>query len=127
MPGMTAQTWTSRSRVQAALDHREPDRVPYDLGGTILTGINQHAYRRLRKHLCLPEAEIEIEDPCQQLARVHEDVKECLGVDVYGVNPQGGRGGAAVRTEDGYHKLVDEWGIEWWMPIEGGFYFDMRR
>jgi len=48
---MANETWTSRSRVEAALNHREPDRVPYDLGGTVLTGINQHAYRRLRRFL----------------------------------------------------------------------------
>ena len=72
---MSSQSWTSRSRVEAALAHREPDRVPYDLGGTILTGIHQHAYRRLRKYLGLPEVSLEIEDPIQQLARVHDDLK----------------------------------------------------
>ena len=30
---------TSRERVMAALEHREPDRIPLDLGGTIMTGI----------------------------------------------------------------------------------------
>src|SRR5664280_2233007 len=68
---MTDQTWTSRRRVTAALNHQEPDRVPYDLGGTILTGIHEKAYRRLRQYLGLPEAKIEIEDPIQQLARVN--------------------------------------------------------
>jgi uroporphyrinogen decarboxylase len=125
---MTNETWTSRTRVQAALDHREPDRIPYDLGGTILTGINQHAYRRLRRHLGLPETTIEVEDICQQLGLVHEDVKERLKVDVYGLNPKGGRGTAQPpQVEGGYSKFTDEWGIEWWMPVEGGFYYDMRR
>ncbi len=124
---MTAQTWTSRSRVQAALDHTEPDRVPYDLGGTILTGINHHAYRRLRRHLGLAELPIQIEDRCQQLGKVHEDVKERLQVDVWGINPGGLPGAPEPQIEDGYSKFTDEWGIEWWMPVEGGFYYDMRR
>jgi uroporphyrinogen decarboxylase len=122
--------WTSRSRVEAALNHREPDRVPYDLGGTILTGIHQVAYRRLRAHLGLPEVAIDIEDPVQQLARVHDDVRAALGVDVQGVNPGAPRGPTLARAqwrEDGYDKLVDEWGIEWWKPVDGGYYFDMRR
>ena len=111
-----------------ALNHQEPDRVPYDLGGTILTGIHHRAYRRLRQHLGLPEVEVEIEDPIQQLARVHEDVKKKLQVDVWGVNPSKARGiGALPWSEDGYDKLVDEWGIEWWKPQDGGFYYDMRR
>jgi uroporphyrinogen decarboxylase len=125
---MTSPEWTSRRRVETALAHREPDRVPYDLGGTILTGINQHAYRRLRRQLGLPETEIQLEDMHQQLALVHEDVKERLRVDVWGINPGKVPGAAPPPwTEDGYHKIVDEWGIEWWMPVEGGFYYDMRR
>lgn len=125
---MNTKTWTSRSRVEAAINHREPDRVPFDLGGTILTGIHHHAYRRLRRYLGLPEVEIQIEDPVQQLAVVHEDVKRRFEVDVYGINPSKARGIAhPPRSEDGYDKFQDEWGIEWWKPQEGGFYFDMRR
>jgi uroporphyrinogen decarboxylase len=125
---MTEQRWTSRERVRASLNHQEPDRVPYDLGGTILTGIHEKAYRRLRPYLGLPEVKIEIEDPIQQLARVHEDVKERLKVDVWGVNPSKARGPSTPNwSENGYDKLIDEWGIEWWKPQDGGFYYDMRR
>jgi uroporphyrinogen decarboxylase len=129
MPTSPSTAWTSRRRVEAALNHREADRVPYDLGGTILTGIHHLAYRRLRRHLGLPEVEIEIEDPIQQLARVHADVKERFRVDVWGVNPGRRRLCAALPpwSEGGYDKLVDEWGIEWWKPQDGGFYYDMRR
>jgi len=125
---MSEPNWTSRQRVETTLNHREPDRVPYDLGGSILTGIHHQAYRRLRAHLGLPEAEIQIEDQHQQLARVHDDLKERLRVDVYGVNPGPARGFTRPHwTEEGYHKLRDEWGIEWWMPEDGGLYYDMRR
>ena len=125
---MDIQTWTRRRRVEYALAHKEPDRVPYDLGGTILTGIHEKAYRRLRQHLGLPDAPVTIEDPIQQLALVHEDVKARLQVDVYGLNPSKSRGSnTAPWCEEGYEKLQDEWGIEWWKPQENGFYFDMRR
>jgi uroporphyrinogen decarboxylase len=125
---MANETWTSRSRVEAALNHREADRVPYDLGGTILTGIHQHAYRRLRRFLGLPDGEIQIEDMHQQLAKVQEDVKARFKVDVWGINPGKVPGASPPPWTDGdYHKIIDEWGIEWWMPVEGGFYYDMRR
>jgi len=45
---------THRERVLAALKHREPDRVPVDLGGTGCTTITVKAYTRLRAHLGLP-------------------------------------------------------------------------
>jgi uroporphyrinogen decarboxylase len=119
---------TSLERVKAALEHREADRVPFDLGGSILTGIHQKAYRRLREYLGLPDREIVIEDRIQQLAKVDDDVKERLKVDVDGINP-GGR--ADRKPEEGekgdYLYFVDEWGIEWHMPKEGGWYYDMRR
>lgn len=127
-PSGGATPWTSRRRVQTALEHQEPDRVPYDLGATIVTGIHVTAYRRLRQHLQLPEVPLEIEDPIQQLARVHEDVKDRLAVDIYGINPIRQRAGSSRSwTEDGYDKLMDEWAVEWWKPREGGFYYDMRR
>ena len=34
----------SRERVLLALNHKEPDRAPYDLGGTVVTGIHHQAY-----------------------------------------------------------------------------------
>ena len=41
----------SRERVLKALAHREPDRVPIDLGGSLVTGINAAAYGRLKRTL----------------------------------------------------------------------------
>lgn len=44
------ETMTSRERVLTALDHRQPDRVPIDLGGN-QTGIHKDAYEALIEHL----------------------------------------------------------------------------
>lgn len=125
---MSSDAWTSRKRVETTLNHQEPDRVPYDLGGSILTGIHEKAYRRLRSYLGLPEVQVQIEDSHQGLAKVDEDVKRRLEVDVYGINPGGPHGWVPPEwTEGGYHKRQDEWGIEWWKPQDGGLYFDMRK
>ncbi len=40
---------TSRERLQAALNHTQPDRVPVDLGATFVTGIHVSALARLRR------------------------------------------------------------------------------
>ena len=73
------ESMSSRERMLTALDHREPDRVPIDLGGN-QTGIHRVAYEALIEHLGLRE-EIEIMDAVQQLARPSEAVLQRLRVD----------------------------------------------
>jgi uroporphyrinogen decarboxylase len=72
---------TSRERVLAALNHREPDRVPIDLSGHCSSGISALLYPKLRALLGLPPAPVRVYDPIQQLAVVHEEVLERFGVD----------------------------------------------
>ncbi len=121
---------TSYERVLTALRHKEPDRIPFDLGACVLTGMNVSAYRALRKFLGLPEAAIDIQDMTQQLARIDDDVVNLLKVDVRGVDPNP-IAVAPMRSEprlspDGkYTLMTDELGIGWRMPVDGGHYFDM--
>ena len=118
----------SRDRVRLALDHREPDRVPFDLGGTGLSTIHVTAYRNLRYHLGLLELEPEVAFLPEQLVRVDEDLAQRLEADIRPVLP----GTASsfeydFRDEGGYEAYTDEWGIGWRMPKEGGFYYDMYQ
>jgi len=71
----------SRERVLTALDHREPDRIPFDLGGTIVTAIHVGAHRALRPALGLPPREPQVIDPIQHPALVEDDLKTRLVVD----------------------------------------------
>ena len=122
--------WTSYERVKAALEHREPDRIPFDLGGSVLTGMNKVAYRNLREYLGLPQREIDIYDPMQQLARIDEDMIERLEVDVRCVDPDPPESSPLatdIVNEGDYYAFNDEWGITWKMPVDGGFYYDMRK
>lgn len=121
---------TSYERVLTALRHQEPDRVPFDLGGTVLTGINVHAYKALRQYLGLPEKPIDTIDMTQQLARVDDDVAALLKTDVRCVDPNpiavAPMRSAPRLTADGrYYEMTDELGIGWRMPVVGGHYFDM--
>src|SRR3989304_1716706 len=72
---------TPRERVAAALAHREPDRIPIDLGSTLCTSITTAAYLPLREHLGLPPAEIAIYEQTQQLPYLSEDILLRFGVD----------------------------------------------
>jgi len=70
-----------RERVLSALNHRETDRVPVDLGGHRSSGIAAIAYAKLRKHLGLPDKPIRVYDMVQQLAIVDEDVLDLFSID----------------------------------------------
>ena len=76
---------TSRERVLKALQHEEPDCVPFDLSSTPVTGIHQLAYRRLRQALGLPEREPQIWHMMQQLAWVDDDVCDAMETDITGL------------------------------------------
>lgn len=118
----------SRERVLAALDHTEPDRVPYDLGSTVVTGIHVAAYRRLRAHLGLPELDVQMCDVIQGLALVDDDLASLLGTDCRGAGPGSVPASEIETREEGaYLALTDGWGIGWRMPRDGGLYFDMHR
>jgi uroporphyrinogen decarboxylase len=119
---------TSRERLLTTINHREPDQVPFDLGATVVTGIQVGAYRRLRRHLGLPEKEIAIIDMAQQIVRVDEDVRDRLNVDAGGIQPGVGAGFELTpsASPDGRHLLYhDGFKIGWRMPVEGGMYYDM--
>ena len=121
---------TPRERVLAALDHREPDRVPIDLGGN-QTGIHKVAYRKLIEHLGLEE-EMVIMDLVQQLAKPSEAVLERLRVDTRYVAAGGAKSftGGVVRRERGgrtWHDFTDEFGVTWSMPDDHPYYFDISH
>jgi uroporphyrinogen decarboxylase len=47
--------YASFERARVALEHKEPDRLPFDLGGTLVSAVNVKTLRELRKHVRLPE------------------------------------------------------------------------
>ena len=121
---------TGFERVLTALRHEEPDRIPFDLGASILTGMNIHAYKALRRYLGLKQTETQVQDITQQLAVVEDDVIDLLDVDVRGVQPAP-IANAPLRTAQHldasgkYYERCDEHGVCWRMPKAGGHYFDM--
>ncbi|MDR1898740.1 MAG: hypothetical protein LBQ55_01870 [Treponema sp.] len=78
---------TSRERVNTALQHREGDRFPIDLGMHFSTGISVFAYFKLREYLNLPVDSIQLADTVQMLARVDEDILDLFHCDTVILNP----------------------------------------
>ena len=63
---------TSRKRVQLTLQHREPDRVPLDLGGSVVTGMHVDSVYKLRQALGLdpPGTPVKIVESFLQLGEI---------------------------------------------------------
>lgn len=80
----------SRERVEKALNHQQPDRVPVDFGSSAVTGISASAVHKLRVGLGLqrPGQRVKVIEPYQMLGEVEDDLAEALGVDCIGL---GGR------------------------------------
>ncbi|WP_227761912.1 uroporphyrinogen decarboxylase family protein [Zhaonella formicivorans] len=117
----------SRERALMALQHKEPDRIPFDLAGTVTTGIHHIAYKNLLNYLGISKEEVKVAEIHQQLAAVHEDVLQRLKVDfrpVFSKLPSGWY--PEFKEDDYYTHFIDQWGIGWRMPKDGGLYYDLE-
>lgn len=120
----------SHERLKTSLEHKEPDRVPFDFGSTKMTGITIGAYSRFLKYKGWEDLDPEpaIFDKIQQLAGPSENFLSKIKSDTRGIFPSPVTIPAADEGHsgnDGYMKIRDEWGIGWRMPEEGGLYYDL--
>jgi uroporphyrinogen decarboxylase len=114
---MNARSLTSRERVLRTLNHKEPDRVPFNLNLTV------DIYHGLRKHLKLPPEPDKVMDLGTAVS-ASLDLVEAMQVDFYYLKL-----GAPVNWKppirlDGV--IVDEWGVGYRKTLRpGGFYYEM--
>jgi uroporphyrinogen decarboxylase len=116
---------TPRERMKVALSHKEPDRVPIDLGASIVTSITKAAYVPLREHLGLPVEDVQIYDQVQQLPYLAEDLLDRFRVDTRMVQlPPTHVAGVEILDDGDYWAMIDRWGSRMHMPKAGGLYYD---
>lgn len=72
----------SREYVLQAINHKQPDKVPVDLGATPSSGISAIAYNNFTKHIGLKNSRTHIYDVVQELAQPEDEVIEILGIDI---------------------------------------------
>lgn len=75
----------SRQRVIDAINHKVPDKVPFDLGATFASGISIKTLYGLREALGLTHKIQKLFDPYQMLGEVELDIINKLHVDTMGV------------------------------------------
>lgn len=117
----------SLERVKMALDHKESDKIPFDIGGTLVSGININALIELKKYLGINTPSV-VKDTITQMAYTGDDMIDFLKIDVKNVSP---RVPDKSKLKDlghqtGSHIVEDEWGMQWRMP-PGGYYYDLHK
>ena len=105
---------SSKKRLQDALNHKQPDRVPMDFGGTLCSGMHVTCIAALRDYYGLEKRPVKIHEPFQMLGYIDEDLMQVIGGDVIGVNPRNTIFGfpnenwKEWRLENGLEVLVSE-------------------
>lgn len=80
---------TDKQRIQTTLNHKEPDIIPIDFGGTGQTGMHVSCIEQLRDYYGLEKRTVIVEEPYQMLGRIEEDLQEVIGIDTLPVNTGG--------------------------------------
>jgi len=88
----------ARERVLASLDHRQPDRIAFDLGGHGSTTLHVSCVQQLREHYRLPDEPVTTLSVAFMIAIIPDDLAERMGVDTAAAFPRGGAFG--IPRED---------------------------
>jgi hypothetical protein len=75
----------SKDRLKQALEHKNVDRIPLDLGGTAVSGIHIKIVEELRKHFGLPSKPVKLIEPYQMLGEVDAELLDAMNIDVVGL------------------------------------------
>jgi len=117
----------SRQRFIATLEHRSPDRVPYDLAGTHVTGIHQTAYRNLCHYLGFDDSPATFSDVIQQTVIPSDAMLQHLKVDTRGLFPLCSHNWHVKGVDKGaYLEHIDEWGFVQHFP-KGGYWWSLVK
>jgi uroporphyrinogen decarboxylase len=100
----------SRSRLLASINHKQPDKVPIDLGSSTVTGISAIAYNNLKAYLNI-SSPTRVFDVVQQLANVDMKIIDMFGVDALDINRVTTEAGEWYETElaDGSKAEYPDW------------------
>jgi hypothetical protein len=99
---------TSRDITLSAIGHKETGKIPFDMGGTGVTGIHVRAAENLRRYYGLDRHPVKVIEPYQMLGEVDEDLAAVAGVDVYGIVSRKNMFG--IRQDKGWKEFRTFWG-----------------
>ncbi|MHB8279098.1 MAG: uroporphyrinogen decarboxylase family protein [Candidatus Humimicrobiaceae bacterium] len=113
----------SRERVLKTINHKEPDRIPIDIGGSLATTIHRIIYDKLKREFGMKAGKEEILEFALQSVVLNDKVLKRLHGDVIGIYSKPPKSWKMkIDLED--NSYIDEWGIKY-RATKGGLYFDI--
>ena len=113
----------SRERVLKAINHKEADRVPIDVGGTLATSMHRIIYHKLKEKFNIRDDKEEILELALQSVVLDEKVLKKLHGDVVGLYSKPPKSWKMkINPED--NSYIDEWGIKY-RATRDNLYFDI--
>jgi uroporphyrinogen decarboxylase len=116
----------SSERLDTALNHNEPDRVPYDLAGTTVTGISKKAFVKAMEYRNMSTRYERKEiDPIQQIVTPASETLQLLNSDTRRIGARRIPDFEKIVTvTNGLWQLTDIWGCTWKMDETKDYYFN---
>jgi uroporphyrinogen decarboxylase len=116
----------SRERLNIALAHREPDRIPYDIAGTTVTGITRKAFVNAMNYRGFQAGyETCQADPIQQIVTPSEEMLCKLKCDIRRIGARRIPDYEDIVVRKGsILEVTDAWDCTWRMKEDKDFYFN---
>lgn len=120
----------SRERVLTALNHKEPDRIPLDLGAGCSCKFTKYFYVKLLDYFGIKDEEtLEMCHIPYQLVYASDKVLDLLGCDVRAARlkpiKQGKSHYAKKWEDEKSYFYTNDWGTTYRMPKQQGLYYDL--
>ena len=116
----------SFERLNTALGHKEADRIPYDIAGTTVTGINKKAFVRAMEYRGLSgEYDLKEIDPIQQIVTPVEETLKKLNCDIRRMGARRIPDFEDILVHKGsVREITDVWGCLWKMDELKDMYYN---
>lgn len=117
----------SKERMALALSHKEPDRVPLDMGGSLVSGITGPAYENLLRFNGRSD-DIELAEIAYLTVLPIDDFQIAMGVDVLGIYPENYSAYKFILHDDAEkYWFIDPWGTKMTKPKDSGMFYDFTE
>jgi len=114
---------THRERLMAAVSHKQPDKIPIDLGSTRDSSIVVEGYEKLKSYFN-EKSDNKICDKMMRVVEVDEKILKELDIDTRAVHP--GSPENRVPQPSNSNKYIDVWAVER-IKKENSYYYDQER